>query len=583
MRWLAGARVVRLLVVALAAVLMASCATVPTSGPVEMVTPEVQQTHDQGVRIDPETPRPGASQDRIVAGFMSAMASLQAGFPVARQYLTDTASKQWNPGAETTVIDASSQRVFPSGESQVLTAPIVGRLDAQGRYSAVSGTLRLDFDLVKVGGQWRIGRPPTGLLITTTTFSAYYTSMLRYFLSPSGNSVVPETLRIPAQQLSATAAVQAVLSGPSESFATVMTAVPRGTSLSGSAVSVDQDGTAEVDLLTTGKIPGETQRSQLLAQMAWTVRQVSGVNAVRVTLNGMPIVTPITSGQGVLTLDGQLPRSPIPNLTSTTLIGLRKGVVGRIDPTSGDFTPLGGALAAGKVHPSGVLAATRSGTTVFWISGGELWRGTEQRVDQIAAVTRPVGLQASSDGSVWVVTGAPGQQQLERVSPDGVVSRTPLTSLPAGDVVAFRVAPDLSRVAFVVSQAGDTSELGIVGVTVDRQTSLSTWRGVPLTAMQSGRLTRIADVAWTTPSQLVVLAGGVGDQHLGAYLVSEDAAVVTAVGPADTLDPVRLVVQPSLDTAAILVATREDQLEQVEDVWRWRTVATQLTGVAWAW
>ena len=68
--------------------LLAGCASVPTSGPVAHHTPQAASV-DGGVRVDPLPPSEGASQLLIVEGFLHAMSTYQPGYAVARQYLTD--------------------------------------------------------------------------------------------------------------------------------------------------------------------------------------------------------------------------------------------------------------------------------------------------------------------------------------------------------------------------------------------------------------------------------------------------------------------------------------------------------------
>ena len=79
-----------------AVALLAGCATVPTSGPVDRHTPQATGVNS-GVRIDPLPPADGASPLLVVEGFLHAMSVYQPDYAVARQYLTPSASAAWHP------------------------------------------------------------------------------------------------------------------------------------------------------------------------------------------------------------------------------------------------------------------------------------------------------------------------------------------------------------------------------------------------------------------------------------------------------------------------------------------------------
>ena len=106
--------------IAVLALLLTGCVSVPTSGPVERHSPAAQQANP-GVEIAPVPPAQGATPGLIVEGFLHAMATYQAGYSVARQFLTADASEQWQPESGDEIYAASSApQVSDSGV--VLTA-----------------------------------------------------------------------------------------------------------------------------------------------------------------------------------------------------------------------------------------------------------------------------------------------------------------------------------------------------------------------------------------------------------------------------------------------------------------------------
>lgn len=569
-------RRIRALLPALLLALLAGCTGVPSSGPVEQVSPNVHQTQENGVRIDAEPPRTDATPERIVAGFLSAMASLQPGFDVAKLYLTDKARQAWDPGSGTTIIDATGEQLIATASSELLDAPIVGQLSRAGRYQSVGGQFRHDFALTRVKGQWRISSPPKGLVITTSTFGSYYVPMRRYFLVPDGSRVVPETLRVPAGQFTPTRAVQALLEGPSPWLRTaVTTAVPTRTRLAIDTVTVDVDATAEVNFDSSVATLPDTQRLLLATQVAWTLKQFPSVQAVRFSVRGQPFVVPSLAPDGVMPIVGYLRGTPVDD-TTAALVAAHGGRFGELDATTGAFTASTGALA--KVDTKGIsgLAAGSAGGMLVWTQGDSLQRGTSDKVTTLyrgASLGRP---QVTADGTVWCTAVAKGQPQLVRITSDGAVTTVPLTTQPHGPVLAFAVSPEQTRVVLVVGTSGGATRMGLVGLTGGAHPRTVGWYEQRMTAIQSGSLSLVTDVAWSGASQLVVLAGESTSPRVGAYAVSDDAATVTALGPADNVDPMQLVVHPRPDAPAIMVLAAGGRLEEIEDAWRWRTVSASV-------
>ena len=568
------ARAARLIQIALIAVLLAACAGVPSSGPVEQVSPNVRQTQEGGVRIDAEPPRPDATPERIVAGFLSAMASLQPGFDVAKLYLTDRARELWDPDSGTTIIDAGGQRLIATASSELLDAPVVGQLSRSGRYQSVQGQFHHDFALTKVQGQWRISSPPKGLVVTTSTFSAYYVPLRRYFLTPGGSRVVPETLRVPADQFTPTRAMAALLEGPSTWLGpAVTTAIPAGTGLGFSTVTVDLDGTAEVSFDDSMSSLPDPQRTLMATQVAWTLKQFPAVQSVRFTVRGQAYAIPSLAPVGVMPIAGYLRGEPVGDIPAT-LVVVHDGKLGQIDPGTGAFTADTGALAKVDARRVVGLAAGSGGGVVVWTDGDAIWRGTTDKVTRIyrgQSLGRP---QLSADGTVWCTDVSRGQPQLVRISAEGKVATIPLASQPHGPISAFAVAPGQARVALVVGSSGGTTRMGLVSLTGGARPRTHGWYETRMTAIQSGSLSLVTDIAWSGASQLVVLAGATSSPRVGAYAVSDDGASVTALGPADNVEPLRLVVHPRPDAASIMVLASGGQLQQIEDAWRWRTVAS---------
>ena len=118
------------------AAVLAGCATVPTAGPIEQgpVVDSVEST--QFIRVIAAPPSQGASPAEIVRGFLEASASLEQDHAIARRYLTERASEQWDPGARTAVYEESSLEVRSRGTGCASTSRSPASCSPTARCSA---------------------------------------------------------------------------------------------------------------------------------------------------------------------------------------------------------------------------------------------------------------------------------------------------------------------------------------------------------------------------------------------------------------------------------------------------------------
>ena len=88
--------------VALMALLLAGCATIPSSGPVQQGDP-VPADSSVDLDIVVEGPTAGATQQQILDGFLNAAQSPRNNYQVAREYLTPTFADEWQADAGATI------------------------------------------------------------------------------------------------------------------------------------------------------------------------------------------------------------------------------------------------------------------------------------------------------------------------------------------------------------------------------------------------------------------------------------------------------------------------------------------------
>ena len=455
---------------ALAAILLTGCVTVPSSGPVESgLTGPAPVAREPLVRPIANPPLPGMTQLEVVAGFLGATAAVGDDFQVARQYLTEQASQAWNPGAGVTVVAVDSQELSQAGAAvradfdQVATVSASGVLNRQPAAGS-SWTLPME----SVDGEWRISQAPDGLLLTSEEFQRAFEARSTYFLDPGGSTAVPDMRVVPrtGRQALATALVAALLAGPSQWLApAVSSAIPGGMQLALGAVPV-ANGVARVDLQGPPLASDRALVEQFGAQFAWTLRQVPGLVAMEVSVNGRAV--PLQQDRGPVQLavfDGYTPDvieggAPLYGLTQAgTFAAVQDGAVRELDrpgiagmppASSVAVDPSGQVIAGAAADRSGMLlGALRPEGSALQTIGGQV--GSGPSIDAAQRVWWCDGqgrvLVAAADGSgqfaaaVVPVAGAAGPVRLIRPSRDGtraalLVGDGPARSVLIGVVVA---------------------------------------------------------------------------------------------------------------------------------------------------
>jgi hypothetical protein len=298
-------------VVLAAVAALAGCVSMPDSGPVGQLsaTPEATTPRPDYVGMVPYGPGAGWSPLKIVQGFLVASAGYQAYSGIARQYLTSTSSRTWNPGWNSAVYDSFSYTGDMASPAQgPASVTVSGSLQAAfsgtGQFVSVVGTAKSQsgwpFQLTKVDGQWRITNPPPQLLLTKLEFNQLYQPQDVYFAGPE-QVLVPESVFVPlgASETSlATNLVKALLNGltPKSWLYHAALTFPAGTTFGG--VTLDGN-TAVVNL--GGAIAHESQavKEQVSAQLAWTLGGPSSgppqnISSVELVINGQPWTPPRT-------------------------------------------------------------------------------------------------------------------------------------------------------------------------------------------------------------------------------------------------------------------------------------------------
>jgi hypothetical protein len=201
--------------VLLLAFVFTGCAGVPTSS-----APQAIGTVDRPAPPSLPTPVPGMDPDVLLREFLKATADPANRHLAARQFLTPSASQEWDDAGSARLID---RVVFvetrgPERVSANMRADILGSLSDVGVFETGEGALPDPgpIELVKTSGGWRIDKLPNGVFLDWQQFQETYKRSTLYFVDPTGKTVVPDPRYVAVadpDQL-ATELVTKLVSGP---------------------------------------------------------------------------------------------------------------------------------------------------------------------------------------------------------------------------------------------------------------------------------------------------------------------------------------------------------------------------------
>ncbi|GAB3624549.1 MtrAB system accessory lipoprotein LpqB [Mariniluteicoccus endophyticus] len=568
------------------ALLLCGCTQIPVAGPV-VPADGPARVPEVSVEISADPPRPGATPGMIVNGYLQAMSTYQQGYATARLFLAPEVRDAWRPEDGVTVY-ADGYGVTSAPESAVLEAPVVGRVGADGAYENVDEKMRLDFGMVRdESGEWRIGRPPPGIVISQYLFGRFYQRVNTYFYDPEFSSLVPDPIFLPRGPQLATPMLQALLRGPTGWIRpVVVSAIPTQARLNVQSASIDSRGVVEVSLNQAVAGLADDQRSRAAAQIVWTLGQLDGVTGVRLTVDGQPWAVK-EQVQGVIPVGAYSWLDPIPTQRSPQLYGATATGVVRINDTSRgvELTPVAGPLGGqGAVR---WLAAAPAGDRLAAVTddGGTLW---DAPIGETAAQRVLVDYKDLLRPQ-WVGTGAPqlwaigdqGGTQDVRVLVNSKPVNVAAPAFAGARVRAFRLSPDGVRMAAILERDGRL-EVGLARV--DRagpEPVVEEWRPLRLGDVPAEAPRAPVDVSWTDATTLMVLAADDPKQPARPYRVDQNAFEVAIIGQPDSWQATQLVTAPRNGAARALVVGARGVWRYDED-YRWPMLTRDVTTAAYA-
>jgi Lipoprotein LpqB beta-propeller domain/Sporulation and spore germination len=517
------------------------CALVPASDNVHEVTISQggSSQNQEYPQLLPRGPGKGWTPDQIVNGFLRASASFANHFAVARAYLTKSEARSWHPGGAVTVMGALLQtppnnvpkrqpdeKSYPVTTVQVHGAQLA-TLTRSGQYvpsPASSASRKLyNFDLIKIGKNWRIsGLPTSGLMLTKDELERVYQQRNLYFLDPprprSRPMLVPDPVFVPQNDTSsdlATKLVNGLLHPPQGWLAgATRTAFPAGTRLLG-PVSINGPN-ATVDLAVPRSAVRSMKQAQLAAQLVWTLTSTSyGPTAIQIveiqingrmlTLNGGPYQWPKRYQDWV----PDQPAPPGPYFVSPD------GTVRQISSTGPTAAPQSGAakfsaravpgqagtaevpvLSTIAVEPNqGTLAGLSGDGKIVYI--GDLSRKAVLSSQHLDATYSSLSwdvrgnLWVAGNSSLLVLWGAHGSNSQEF---------NPKDLAPGDRLAAFRVAPDGVRVAMIVKNRAGASRILLGAITHNGPAA-----SIGQTVAIGSQIPAPQDVTWYDADHVIVL------------------------------------------------------------------------------
>jgi hypothetical protein len=560
--------------------LLGGCVSLPETGAVRS-DPD-QEPGAQGAGwfdYTPSGPRPGSSPQEIVEDFLLSMQASPQTTAVARKFLTDEARAGWFPEKATLVYGPKLiSNVSEDRRMIEVSLEQTAQLDDRGTWLGSVGEGRgvsYRLELVRERGEWRIANPPDALVIPRSHFDTRYQQYFVYFFDPTGRVLVPEPTYLPRGEQAATLLVRRLLRGPHPALEGVLRSyIPGGTEYVLS-VPVSQNGVAEVELNAQLLRLDPDDRQMALAQLAWTLRQVSGLDSMRVTVDGSPIDIPGAGSPQSVSSWSQY--DPSIHWASQELVGIRDGeavalapgtneTVGRFPAPDTPLRDLGADLAA-----ENVAGVSEDGSTVVLAPRGRADGdasdpGRPDVVHQGSDVLRPAW---DVFGQVWLVDRTSAGASVSVVR-DGERADLDAPGIEGEDISAFVVSRDGSRlVAVVRGRSGDH----LVVARVQRGEGgrvRGLTRAVDLPLAQGG-VDEIRDLAWRTADSLAVLTGPTPESsQVLLALVDGSTAVADVDTTAEILRrrAVHLVASPSSGTP-VLLGTEDGELFELGGDGQW--------------
>ena len=454
--------------VALVAVvaLLAGCAGVPDSS-----APQAIGTVE---RPEPERlpePNTGMNPDQLLREFLKATADPADRHRAARQFLTESAAKDWDDGGSALLIDKVVFTETRSADRVAVTmkAQILGSLSDVGVFETGEGELPDPgpIEMVQTPSGWRIDRLPNGVFLDWQEFQASYKRNTLYFIDPTGTTVVPDPryVAVSDPDLLATELITKLMAGPRPEMAkAVRNLLGPPLKLRGPVTRADGGKTGvgrgyggariELEGLT---VTDPSSRQLLAAQLIWTLARADITGPYLIEVDGAALDDRFVDGWKTTDVAATDPGAV--DGATAGVHALLGGLLVKLDGQQytvvpGSFGSLGGqraaALSRTGTDVAAVVAPAAPGPeSQLWMGplGGQATQATEGRT-----LTRP---SWALDNAVWVVVDGTSVVRVIREEATGQPARIPVdtaavTSGFPGVITDLQLSRDSTRAAMVI-------------------------------------------------------------------------------------------------------------------------------------
>jgi len=500
------------------------------------------------------------------------MTSYGSDYATAREYLTEEASLRWQPSESQVLIYASGTTPRVTGNQVTMSGAVIGYLRSDYSFlGSPDPTWNHDFGMVKEDGEWRISNPTDGLALSQYMFSQTFMRIDTYFFPTSGLTLVPDPRYVHRGAWDRTMAAHLAVDGPSEWLSRIIdSSIRDGISVEDS-VTLAPGGIADIPLSGKAMTLTPNDATTLAIEIAATMRNVPGVNRIRLFSNGVLLNLAGASE------DMSIPVSLANNYDSAgttsaeNLSLIHNDVVASMvdqDPilTPGDWgtTPrVIQSFAVSRLRNE-VAAVTPKGLLVG-VRGGEL----PQLLLPGSDLLRP---QYDLRGNIWAISNKDLTTTVTMINGD---TQIPIdaSALDGMAIQGFQLAPDGRRIVMVrqvdLPGEGSRKEIGIALISyVDSQpAAIISWKPLRLT-WEGSPIRSIVDMAWMGPSSLLVL-GSTGANPAGVYFTDIDGLGMDEWGLPQAWDPREMATHITSSSPQIVVLDRDGTAWFYQEGFRW--------------
>jgi hypothetical protein len=448
--------------------LLAGCAGVPSSS-----APQAIGTVDRPAPPSLPKPTPGMDPDLLLREFLKATADPANRHLAARQFLTKSASSDWDDAGSALLIDrvAFVETRGADRVSVTMSADILGSLSDVGVFETAEGALPDpgQIELVKTTDGWRINNLPNGVFLDWQQFQETYKRHTLYFVDPTGKTVAPDPRYVAVSdpdQL-ATELVSKLITGPRpEMDNTVRNMLTSPLRLRGPVTRADGGkigigrgyGGARIELEDLNTTDPHS-RQLLAAQIIWTLARADIRGPYVINADGAALDDRFADGWDTSDVAATDPGAAdgasagLHSLVGGSLMFLDGQRATRVPGSFGAMTDQTSAALSRDGHQVASVVTLRAGApdmeSSLWIgdSGGAAVQATDGR-----SLSRPTW---ALDEAVWLVVDGNSVVRVIREAASGQPARIPVDSTAVstkfpGALGDLQLSRDGTRAAMVI-------------------------------------------------------------------------------------------------------------------------------------